>query len=59
MTPLVSIIIPTHNSARTIGQCLASILRDVYPRKEIIVVDNRSTDATRTIVAEYPCIFLE
>ena len=49
MTPLVSVIIPTKNSARTIGACIASIQRQTYSNTEIILVDNESTDDTRAI----------
>ena len=44
--PLVSIIIPTYNSERTIRQCLESIKNQTYPNIEIIVVDGGSTDQT-------------
>jgi len=50
--PTVSIIVPTFNSQNTIKDCLDSLLRLDYPRKnsEIIVVDNGSTDQTRAIL---------
>jgi len=51
--PLVSVIVPTKNSAKTIGDCLESIKHQTYPRCEIIVVDNYSTDETRKIAGEY------
>ncbi len=47
--PLVSIIVPARNEAINIGPCLASLLSSSYPRKEIIVVDDGSTDATGDI----------
>lgn len=52
----VSIVIPVYNGARTIGQCLESLLQQNYPRSayEIIVVENGSTDSTAQIVAGYP-----
>lgn len=37
--PLISIVIPTYNSRRTIMKCLDAILAQNYPNKEIIVVD--------------------
>lgn len=51
--PLVSIIIPTKNSARTIQVCLQSCKDQTYPHIEIIVVDNYSTDWTKVIAKIY------
>lgn len=48
-----SIIIVTHNSERTIGPCLDSVLRYKENEDEIIVVDNASSDATVQIVKKY------
>ncbi len=44
----LSIIIPTHNSASTIEQCISSITSQSYPRDryEIIIVDDGSKDGT-------------
>jgi glycosyltransferase involved in cell wall biosynthesis len=56
--PLVSIIIPTRNSARTLGGCLDSIARQTYARTEVIVVDNDSSDATREIAQRPDCLVL-
>ena len=43
---LVSIIIPTYNSQRTLEKCLRSIKNQTYKNIEVIVVDNGSTDET-------------
>jgi glycosyltransferase involved in cell wall biosynthesis len=51
--PLVSIIIPTKNSASTIGACLKSIRNQTYKNIEIIVVDNNSSDKTKEISRKY------
>lgn len=48
--PLVSIIVPAKDEAHGIERCLRSILAQDYPRLEIVVVDDRSTDATPDIV---------
>jgi len=47
--PLVSVIIPTKNSASTIQLSIESIKFQTYTNTEIIVVDNYSKDATREI----------
>lgn len=47
--PLVSIIVPTRNSERFLALCLESIYAQTYPRIEVIVVDNYSTDNTVAI----------
>jgi chlorobactene glucosyltransferase len=48
--PLVSIIVPARNEARNISTCVASLLNSVYPRREVIVVDDDSVDGTGEIV---------
>jgi len=54
--PLVSVIIPTLNEEKNIGNCLASIFAQDYPvqKLEVIVVDDKSTDQTIKIVKKYP-----
>lgn len=51
--PLVSVIVPTRNSDRFLRRCLTSIAAQTYDRIELIVVDNHSTDETRSIAAEF------
>jgi len=45
-TSLVSVVIPTRNSAATIADCVKSVMSQSYGPSEIIVVDNYSTDST-------------
>ncbi|MDV3243539.1 MAG: glycosyltransferase [Nitrososphaerales archaeon] len=52
MYPLVSIIIPTKNSEKTVEPTLRSIRSQTYPNIEVIVVDNNSTDRTLSLVKE-------
>ncbi|STD04905.1 Chondroitin polymerase [Dermatophilus congolensis] len=48
--PLISIVVPLFNSERTIGGTLSSALTQTYPRVEVIVVDDGSTDDGARIV---------
>ncbi|HJW68546.1 MAG TPA: glycosyltransferase [Candidatus Binatia bacterium] len=59
--PTVSVIVPVFNGEATIRTCLEALLAQDWPREalELIVVDNRSTDATQAVVAEYPVRLLE
>jgi glycosyltransferase involved in cell wall biosynthesis len=51
--PLVSVVIPTLNSARYLKQTLESLSTQTYQNIEIIVVDNYSTDNTRDIALSF------
>jgi chlorobactene glucosyltransferase len=44
--PLVSVVVPARNEAHNIERCVRSILTTSYPRLELIVVDDSSTDDT-------------
>ena len=44
--PLVSIIVPAYNEERVIGASLASLVSLHYPKYEVILVDDGSTDDT-------------
>ena len=47
--PLVSLVIPARNESRNIRRCTESALASRYPRLEVIVVDDHSTDDTAEI----------
>jgi glycosyltransferase involved in cell wall biosynthesis len=51
--PLVSIIIPTYNRAHMLARAIQSAVKQTYPNKQIIVVDDGSVDNTRALVAQY------
>ncbi len=50
--PLISICIPARNEERNIGRCVQAALAQDYPNFEIIVLDDRSTDATAEILRQ-------
>ena len=56
--PLVSVIIPTYNSEKTIQLCIESIINQTYDNIEIIIVDNNSSDKTKKIAAGYNLKFI-
>jgi len=53
--PLVSVIVTTKNEEKNIGACLESVKKQSYPKdkREIIVVDNGSSDRTKEIAKGY------
>ena len=50
--PLVTLVIPARNEGRNIRRCVESALSTNYPKVEIVVVDDHSTDDTGAVVAE-------
>lgn len=50
----VSLIIPAYNEEKYIGACLESVISSGARFKEIVVVDNASTDATARIASAFP-----
>ncbi|HTO44101.1 MAG TPA: glycosyltransferase [Burkholderiales bacterium] len=57
IAPLVSIVIPARNHARYLPQAVRSALGQDYPRVELIVLDDGSTDNTREVLARLPGAF--
>lgn len=51
--PRISVVVCSHNGARTIRDCLEGATALRYPDYEVIVVDDGSTDATAQIVNEF------
>jgi glycosyltransferase involved in cell wall biosynthesis len=55
---LVSVIIPSYNSARTLRLCLRSVADQTYAPIEVVVVDDRSTDDSAQIAKSMDAIVL-
>ena len=51
--PLFSVVTPVYNRERLIGRTLESIFSQEWPDIEIIVVDDGSTDGTRSVLRSY------
>jgi glycosyltransferase involved in cell wall biosynthesis len=52
MPPLVSILIPCYNADRWLAETIESALAQTWANKEIIIVDDGSTDGSLAIA---PC----
>jgi len=53
MRSLVSILIPAYNAESWIGDTIRSALAQTWPRKEIVVVDDGSTDQTLRVARQF------
>ena len=51
--PRVSVIMPAYNTAQYIGDAIDSVLNQDYPNKELIIIDDGSTDGTVDIIRRY------
>lgn len=51
--PLVSIIMPTFNRMHTISRAIRSVYDQLYKNWELIVVDDGSTDDTKSVIKQY------
>jgi glycosyltransferase involved in cell wall biosynthesis len=52
---LVSVVIPTRNSSKTIGETISSVQRQSYQNIEVIIVDSNSKDDTAKIATSKGC----
>ena len=53
MNELVSIIMPSYNTAKFISKTIESVLEQTYKNWELLIVDDCSTDNTDEIVSKY------
>ncbi|MEP6906916.1 MAG: glycosyltransferase [Pseudoxanthomonas sp.] len=51
--PLVSILIPAFNHECFVQRCLDSVLEDPYPAKELVIIDDGSTDSTAERISDW------
>lgn len=56
--PLVSIVVCAYNDQDTIGAVVEGLINLDYPNKEVLVVNDYSTDATAAVVAGFPQVHL-
>jgi poly-beta-1,6 N-acetyl-D-glucosamine synthase len=52
-TPLVTVIVPAYNEEKAIGKTIESLLRLSYANKELIIVDDGSTDRTLEVARRF------
>jgi glycosyltransferase involved in cell wall biosynthesis len=52
----ISLVIPAYNEESHLAQCLGSALAQDVPFREIIVVDNASTDRTVAVAQQFPSV---
>lgn len=59
--PIISVIIPAYNAETSINVCIESVLNQTMPSKEIIVINDGSTDGTADIACSHgsKVIYLE
>ncbi|WP_200238427.1 glycosyltransferase family 2 protein [Lamprobacter modestohalophilus] len=51
--PIISVIVPCYNQGRYLGEALDSVLAQTYPHWECILVNDGSTDNTKSVIQDY------
>ncbi|MBZ9965032.1 glycosyltransferase [Mesorhizobium sp. BR1-1-2] len=51
--PRISVVVPSYNQGRFLGQCLESIVGQKYNNLELIVMDGGSTDESVSVIREF------
>lgn len=51
--PFVSVVIPNYNYARYVGQAIDSVLAQTYRHREVVVIDNGSSDDSPAVLRSY------
>lgn len=52
-TPLVSVVLPTFNRAKTLERAISSVLNQTFRDIELIIIDDGSTDESSLILRKY------
>jgi glycosyltransferase involved in cell wall biosynthesis len=50
--PLVSVVLPAYNHARYVAEAIASVTAQTYPRIELVIIDDGSTDGSEEVIAK-------
>jgi len=53
MKPAISIVLPVHNNAETIAECIESILSQTFRCFEVLIINDGSTDSTVHIIEQF------
>ena len=53
--PMISLIVPCYNAARTLSACLRSVRQQCIPIKEVLVVDDASVDGSAELAERLDC----
>lgn len=52
--PLISIVIPCYDQAQYLGEAIQSVVDQTFPAKEIVIVNDGSTDDTVAVAGRFP-----
>lgn len=55
--PLVSVIVPCYNEEPTVGNCLRGLLKQTYKNCEVVIVNDGSTDGTKSICEKFASLY--
>lgn len=60
-SPVVSVLVPTHNHAPYLARCLRSLLNQSEPKRdyEIIVINDASTDSTPSVIEAFSTVIVD
>ena len=51
----ISVVVPVHNGAGTLAECLRAIFASDFADYEVVVVNDASTDKSMDIIRRFPC----